>query len=210
MTEQAKTALTGERYDETFTEALNHPAIRAVLRRNKVRARVEPDGSVSATGPSELAADAMVQLLALAANTLAEHAQLRADLERAREERDAARAELARAVLAEREACCAILASAEPNTRAEQAIARIDADPRRNRLPSWLDRALAEWCAATADELRDLRQQIQARGVDDAIRDVLNAPLADPDRARDRHFDEDGSTLAAPPPAPRAERGGEP
>jgi hypothetical protein len=71
-------------------------------------------------------------------------------------ERDAARIRLD-----EREACCAILKSAEPNTRAEKAIARIHA--RLNELPGWLAGELAVWMNATADELADMQAAIRAR-----------------------------------------------
>lgn len=63
----------------------------------------------------------------------------------------------------ERVAIDAILGSAEPNTRAERAIAAID----RNGIEK-VGRKTAdlihEWLEATADELSDYRKQIRARG----------------------------------------------
>jgi hypothetical protein len=63
--------------------------------------------------------------------------------------------------LEEREACCAILASSEPNTRAELAIERIHA--RIGELPGWLAADIGEWLNATADDLKELQAQIRAR-----------------------------------------------
>lgn len=62
----------------------------------------------------------------------------------------------------EREQCCAILASAEPNTRAEQAIERAYA--RRKEVPRWLALIIAEWLNASADQMAELQALIRARG----------------------------------------------
>ena len=68
------------------------------------------------------------------------------------------------AIKAEREACCAILANAEPNTRAEQAIARVDEVI--HKVPPWLAGEIATWLEASADQLRELQALIRARGED--------------------------------------------
>lgn len=62
----------------------------------------------------------------------------------------------------ERAACIAILGSAEPNTRAEQAIAKID--ERLSEVPGWLAGLIAEWLEASADELEDMQARIRERG----------------------------------------------
>jgi hypothetical protein len=69
--------------------------------------------------------------------------------------------EIARCRDDEREACCEILANAEPNTRAEQAIERVH--QQIDRVPSWLAADIAEWCRASADELSDLQAAIRLR-----------------------------------------------
>lgn len=91
-----------------------------------------------------------------------------------REQREQLALKLARALAeereagaaAEREACCAILASAEPNTRAEQAIEKIDARIDDDDVPDWLAGLIGEWLEATADQLADYQQQIRARATD--------------------------------------------
>jgi hypothetical protein len=66
------------------------------------------------------------------------------------------------AVLEERDACCAVLASAEPNTRAEAVIEKLQAVV--GDCPPHVAGLIAEWLEATADELADLQKAIRARG----------------------------------------------
>jgi hypothetical protein len=63
----------------------------------------------------------------------------------------------------ERVAIDAILGSAEPNTRAERAIAAIDHHGIEKVGRATAD-LIHEWLEATADELQDYRKQIRARG----------------------------------------------
>ncbi len=69
---------------------------------------------------------------------------------------------------AAREAACAILASAEPKTEAERAIAKIDAWTKSHELDDDQDDALVEldalvreFCRASAGELADLQREIR-------------------------------------------------
>jgi len=66
-----------------------------------------------------------------------------------------------RAVLEEREECCNVLASKEPNTRAEAAIEKIQAVV--GDCPPHVAGLISEWLEATADELADLQRAIRAR-----------------------------------------------
>ncbi len=60
----------------------------------------------------------------------------------------------------ERAACIAILRSAEPSTRAEEALGKIDPA----ECPPHVAGPIADWLSATADELADLAAKIAARG----------------------------------------------
>lgn len=71
------------------------------------------------------------------------------------------------AVLEEREACCAVLASAEPNARAEAVIEKLSAAV--GDCPPHVAGLIAEWLEATADELADLQKAIRARGAQEPL-----------------------------------------
>lgn len=87
--------------------------------------------------------------------------RLLAFIAQVRAERKVGDARMRLAVIAERDGCMAILKSAEPNTKAEAVIDRIDA--RINELPGWLVADLAEWMLHTADELKELRALMEQR-----------------------------------------------
>lgn len=70
--------------------------------------------------------------------------------------------EIEAAVLAERQAIIDLLASSEPGTRAEKLVGQIE-DEYLHGLPGLLSGLLAEWCEATADELKDYVDKIRAR-----------------------------------------------
>ena len=75
--------------------------------------------------------------------------------------RAAIAAAIEKAVLAERERVCEMLASSDPSTRAERAIAALtDADIRA--LPPHLNEVMVEWMEATADELAEWQRIIRA------------------------------------------------
>ena len=94
-------------------------------------------------------------------------------------------AEIVNAVLAEREACCAILASAEPNTKAQQLLVEID----ELDVPEELDELIAALCVATADELAEYQALIRARGAAPAA--PAKSQAIEPTRT-----DDDGNTNA--------------
>ena len=61
----------------------------------------------------------------------------------------------------ERERACAILASAEPNTRADALLGQLSADAVLTRLPHDVAGLLADWCEATADDLAEAQALIR-------------------------------------------------
>lgn len=68
------------------------------------------------------------------------------------------------AILTERARAIAILASAAPNTRAEKSVQKVAALLETGTVTGPIADALSEWLTVTADELRDLEEQI-ASGV---------------------------------------------
>lgn len=83
--------------------------------------------------------------------------QLLAEIERLKAQIETVRLE-------EREACCAILGSAEPNTRAEKIIEKLLELHEEGELSDEAGDLLSEWLTVAADELGDMQANIRARG----------------------------------------------